>query len=47
VRFFRSHAVGAFVVATAPAFSAVIAAHDPDDLRRLAAGTPSLRIVAI
>jgi predicted nucleic acid-binding protein len=43
-----AHAVDAFVVATAIAFaSAVIATHDPDDLRRLATAHPSVRIFAI
>jgi hypothetical protein len=43
-----AHAVDAFVVATAIAFSsAVIATHDPDDLRRLATTHPSIRIFAI
>jgi predicted nucleic acid-binding protein len=43
-----AHAVDAFVIATALAFSsAVIATHDPDDFRRLAAGQPTLRIFAI
>lgn len=43
-----AHAVDAFVVATALEFgSAVIATGDPDDLRRLSAGFPQLRIFAI
>jgi predicted nucleic acid-binding protein len=43
-----THAVDAFVVATAFEFgSAVIATGDPDDLRRLAAGTPNVRIFAV
>jgi len=43
-----AHAVDAFVVATALEFGlAVIATGDPDDLRRLAKGAPSLRILAI
>jgi predicted nucleic acid-binding protein len=42
------HAVDAFVVATALEFGfAVIATGDPDDLRRLAKGAPSIRILAI
>lgn len=43
-----SHAVDAFVVATALEFgSAVIATGDPDDLRRLSSGFRRLRIFAI
>ncbi|MFI5300459.1 MAG: PIN domain-containing protein [Polyangiales bacterium] len=43
-----AHAVDAFVVATALEFSsAVIATGDPDDLRRLASGSPQVRIFAI
>jgi predicted nucleic acid-binding protein len=43
-----AHAVDAFVVATAVAFgSAVIATHDPDDLRRLATGLRGIRIFAV
>lgn len=43
-----AHAVDAFVVATAVAFGrAVIATHDPDDIGRLAAGEPDLRVWAI
>ena len=43
-----AHAVDAFVVATLLEFGlAVIATGDPDDLRRLAKGAPSLRILAI
>ena len=42
------HAVDAFVVATAAALgSAVIATHDPDDIARLAAREPGLRVWAI
>jgi predicted nucleic acid-binding protein len=42
------HAVDAFVVATAASFgSAMIATHDTDDLRRLAARLPSVRVWAI
>ena len=41
-------AVDAFVVATAATFgSAVIATHDPDDLRALAAREPGVRILPI
>ncbi len=40
-----AHAVDAFVVATAVcAGGALIATHDPDDLRRLAARAPEVRI---
>ena len=43
-----THAVDAFVVATALELGpAVIATGDPDDLRRLAAGSPNLRIFAL
>lgn len=43
-----THAVDAFVVATALELSpAVIATGDPDDLRRLAAGSSNLRIFAL
>jgi predicted nucleic acid-binding protein len=43
-----THAVDAFVVATAPELGpSVIATGDPDDLRRLAAGSQNLRIIAI
>ena len=43
-----AHAVDAFVVATAVAFgSAVIATHDPDDLRRLASGLRGIRIFEV
>ncbi len=43
-----AHAVDAFVVATAMAFAgAVIATHDPRDLRRLAGGAPRVHIVTI
>jgi predicted nucleic acid-binding protein len=43
-----AHAVDAFVVATALAYgSAIIATHDPDDLRRLARGKRGVRILAI
>jgi len=42
------HAIDAFVAATAMAFaSAVIATHDPRDLRRLASRAPRVHIVAI
>ena len=43
-----THAVDAFVVATAATFgSAIIATHDPDDLRRLASGLRHVRIFAV
>jgi predicted nucleic acid-binding protein len=43
-----THAVDAFVVATAFEFGpSVIATGDPDDLGRLAADTPNVRIFAI
>lgn len=43
-----AHAVDAFVVATAASLgAAVIATHDPDDIRRLAAGEPGIRVWAI
>jgi hypothetical protein len=43
-----SHAVDAFVVATAMIFeSAVIATGDPDDISKLAAGRRSLRIFTV
>lgn len=43
-----SHAIDAFVVATAMQFEfAVIATGDPGDLRRLASGVRSVRIFAI
>ena len=43
-----AHAVDAFVVATAIELgSTLIATHDPDDLRRLAAGHREVRVVAI
>ena len=43
-----AHAVDAFVVATALTYrSAVIATHDPDDLRRLAAGQRTITIFAV
>jgi predicted nucleic acid-binding protein len=43
-----SHAVDAFVVATALSFgSAVIATGDPKDFKRLAAGFPMLRIFRV
>ena len=42
-----THAVDAFVVATAATFgSAIIATHDPDDLRRLASGLRHVAIIA-
>jgi hypothetical protein len=43
-----AHAVDAFVVATAMGFgSAIIATGDPDDIRRLSAGIPQVRVFAI
>jgi predicted nucleic acid-binding protein len=43
-----SHAVDAFVVATALEFeAAVIATGDPDDLQRLSAAEPSVRVFRI
>ncbi len=43
-----THAVDAFVVATAARFeSAIIATHDPTDLTRLAAGLRGVRILAV
>ncbi len=43
-----AYAVDAFVVATRLEFClAMIATGDPDDLRRLAKGAPSLRILSI
>jgi predicted nucleic acid-binding protein len=43
-----SHAVDAFVVATAASLgAALIATHDPDDIGRLAAGQPGIRVWAI
>lgn len=43
-----SHAVDAFVVATAAVLGrSIIATHDPDDLELLAAREPAVRILAI
>lgn len=43
-----AHAVDAFVVATAVELgSTIIATHDPDDMKRLAAGFRDVRVVAI
>ena len=43
-----AHAVDAFVVATALAYrSAVIATHDPDDLRHLATGHRTITIFTV
>lgn len=43
-----THAVDAFVVATAAALGrSIIATHDPDDLRRLSAREPGVEILAI
>ena len=43
-----SHAVDAFVVATAASYGpAIIATHDPEDIRRLAARLPMIRVWAI
>jgi len=43
-----AHAIDAFVVATAMELGgAVIATHDPDDLRRLASGLAHVRIFSI
>jgi hypothetical protein len=46
--FSSSHAVDAFVVATALTFSeAIIATADPDDIGRLAASHPQLKVFAL
>ena len=43
-----AHAVDAFVVATAAELGpSVIATHDPDDIGKLAAGDPKIRVWAI
>jgi predicted nucleic acid-binding protein len=43
-----THAVDAFVVATAAAFGrAIIATHDPSDIRALAASEPQVSVFAI
>jgi hypothetical protein len=43
-----AHAIEAFAVATAVELgSSIIATHDPDDMRRLAAGYRDVRVVRI
>jgi len=48
VKLSSAHAIDAFVVATALELgSTIIATHDPDDMRRLAAGYRDVRVVRI